>query len=77
MTTTSQYGFHPDAESLSAFSEQALEGRERAEVFSHLAVCGRCRKVVSLAREAANAGIAEATAKPRKIVETKDRKSVV
>ncbi len=56
MTATSQHGFHPDAESLSAFAEQALGERERAEVLAHLAVCGRCRQVVALAREAADAG---------------------
>jgi hypothetical protein len=56
MTATSQHGFHPDAESLSAFSEQALEGRERREVLAHLAVCRRCREVVALAHEAADAG---------------------
>ena len=50
MSATSQHGFHPDAESLSAFAEQALEGRERGEVLNHLAVCGRCRHVVALAR---------------------------
>ncbi len=55
MTATSQHGLHPDAESLSAFSEQALGKRERAEVLAHLAVCGRCRQVVALAREAAGA----------------------
>ncbi|MGB8846687.1 MAG: zf-HC2 domain-containing protein, partial [Terracidiphilus sp.] len=56
MTATSQHGLHPDAESLSAFSEQALGKRERAEVLAHLSVCGRCRQVVTLAREAADAG---------------------
>jgi hypothetical protein len=69
MTATSQHGFHPDAESLSALSEQALEGRERAEVLAHLAVCGRCRQVVALAREAADAGAVTAAAPPRKAIE--------
>ena len=67
MTATSQHGLHPDAESLSAFSEQALGKRERAEVLAHLAVCGRCRQVVALAREAADAG-AETAAPTRKTV---------
>ncbi len=62
MTATSQHGFHPDAESLSAFSEQALARRERVEVLAHLAVCGRCREVVALAREAADADEANAAA---------------
>jgi hypothetical protein len=69
MTATSQHGFHPDAESLSAFAGQALGERERAEVLSHLAVCGRCRHVVALAREAADAGAVKAPAPPRKTIE--------
>ena len=68
MTATDQHGFHPDAESLSAFSERALEGRERSEVLAHLAVCGRCRQVVALASEAAAAGDVKAAAPPRKTI---------
>jgi hypothetical protein len=64
MSTTSQHEFHPDAESLSAFAEQALAERERGEVLAHLAVCGRCRQVVVLARESADAEMA-ASAVPR------------
>jgi len=41
---------HPDTERLSAFAEQALSERERSEVLSHLAVCGRCRQIVTLAQ---------------------------
>lgn len=63
MTATSQHGLHPDAESLSAFSEQALSARERADVLAHLAVCGRCRRVVALARKAAEAAAAAQTRK--------------
>jgi hypothetical protein len=55
MNVTGQHEFHPDAESLSAFAEQALGERERSQVLEHLAVCGRCRQVVALAREAADA----------------------
>ena len=68
MTATSQHGFHPDAESLSAFSEQALGERERAEVLAHLAVCRRCRQVVALASEAADAGEVIVAAPPRKTI---------
>jgi len=68
MTATSHHGFHPDAESLSAFSEQALGERERALVLAHLAVCGRCREVVALASEAADAGEGIAAAPPRKAI---------
>ncbi len=69
MSATSQHRFHPDAESLSAFSEQALDARERVEVLSHLAVCGRCRQVVALARAAADAGVANASKTARKTIE--------
>lgn len=70
MTATSQHGFHPDAESLSAFSEQALSEPERAGVLAHLAVCSRCRQVVALAREAADADSVAAAAPPRRTAET-------
>ena len=68
MTATSQQEFHPDAESLSAFSEQALQERERAAVLAHLAVCRRCREVVALARAAADADDATAATPPRKTI---------
>ncbi len=57
MKATGQHEFHPDAESLSAFAEHALQERERGQVLEHLAVCGRCRQVVALAREAADAEV--------------------
>jgi hypothetical protein len=40
---------HPDADLLTAFAEQSLAGRERDHVLEHLARCGDCRDVVSLA----------------------------
>ncbi|MGO8757524.1 MAG: zf-HC2 domain-containing protein [Terracidiphilus sp.] len=55
MKLAAQHEIHPDAERLNAFAEQALAERERGEVLAHLAVCGRCRQVVALAREAAEA----------------------
>lgn len=64
METNRQHEFHPAAESLSAFAEQALEERERGEVLKHLAVCGHCRQVVALAREAAEVEAAEKVAPP-------------
>lgn len=39
---------HPDANLLSAFSENSLEKRERAEVMEHLAGCPQCRDVLAL-----------------------------
>lgn len=41
---------HPDADLLTAFAEQALGERERAQVLAHLAACAACREVVALAR---------------------------
>ncbi len=52
MNKNAHLDFHPDAESLNAFAEQALVDRERAEIVEHLAVCSRCRQVVYLAQEA-------------------------
>ncbi len=54
MSTNPQLDFHPDAESLSAFAEQALPKQEQEQVLAHLAVCSRCRQVVYLAQEAAS-----------------------
>ena len=54
MNSTSQLDFHPDAESLNAYAEQALPERERGQIVAHLAVCGRCRQVIFLAQEAAS-----------------------
>jgi hypothetical protein len=41
---------HPDAESLSAFTEQALPSPERALIFEHIASCTRCREIVFLSQ---------------------------
>jgi len=66
MNPTPQIDFHPDAESLNAFAEQALGASERAQMVAHLAGCGRCRQVVFLARQAADAeaALTLATAPP-------------
>ena len=40
---------HPDADLLTAFSENALRGDERERMLAHLAVCTECRDVVALA----------------------------
>jgi hypothetical protein len=40
---------HPDADLLTAFAEQSLAGPERDHIVKHLAHCGDCREVVSLA----------------------------
>jgi hypothetical protein len=43
---------HPEADLLSAFSEQTLTAGEREQVLSHLAVCATCREVIALASPA-------------------------
>ena len=55
MIPTSQLELHPDADSLNAFVEQALADSERERVVAHLAGCSRCRQVVYLAQETAEA----------------------
>ncbi|HWR15127.1 MAG TPA: YCF48-related protein [Terriglobales bacterium] len=40
---------HPDADLLTAFSEQTLTARERQQVLAHLATCAECREVIALA----------------------------
>ncbi|MGH9543828.1 MAG: YCF48-related protein [Terriglobales bacterium] len=42
-------GVHPDPDLLTAFAEQSLKSRERAQVLQHLAECADCRDVLSLA----------------------------
>jgi hypothetical protein len=39
---------HPDANLLSAFSENSLQKRERAQLMEHLAQCPQCRDVLAL-----------------------------
>jgi hypothetical protein len=46
---------HPDADLLTAFAEQTLAGRERDHMLEHLARCGDCRDVVTLALPATEA----------------------
>ncbi len=52
--------WHPDADQLTAFAEQALPVHEREQTLAHLAVCSACRETVFLARQAAP----EATPQP-------------
>jgi len=64
-----QPGTHPDADLLSSFAEGSLLPRERESVLAHLALCIRCREVLSTATNAAPELVAEAElelqAKPR------------
>jgi hypothetical protein len=58
MSATTKHDFHPDAESLNALAEHALAEKERGLLLAHLAVCERCRQVLALARQGADAEIA-------------------
>lgn len=47
--TAAAMAAHPDADLLTAFVERSLAERERAGVMEHLARCGDCREIVTLA----------------------------
>ena len=47
--TANQGGNHPDPDLLAAFADRALSKTERVQVLEHLARCGDCRDIVSLA----------------------------
>ena len=57
MSATTHHEIHPDAEILSAFAEQALSAKDRGQVIEHLAVCGRCREILTLTSEASGAEV--------------------
>lgn len=42
---------HPDANLLAAFTEKRLRGREREDLFAHLAECADCRQIAALSSE--------------------------
>ena len=46
-------GPHPDADVLTALGEGSLLKVERQQVLDHIAVCGECREVLSIAAAAA------------------------
>jgi len=43
-------GVHPDADTLTAYSEQLLPTPERQQVLKHLAACADCREVLALSQ---------------------------
>jgi hypothetical protein len=55
---------HPDADLLAAFAEETLLPGERSRVLAHLAVCGQCREVLSVATAARPDGADEASVQP-------------
>jgi len=46
---------HPDADTLTAFSERVLPERERSRILEHMARCSECREVLALAYPAEEA----------------------
>lgn len=41
-------GNHPDADTLTAYTEQLLSSGERRQVLEHIAACAKCREIVAL-----------------------------
>ena len=48
MNERAQFEYHPDADQIGAFVEQALPEHERVQMLDHLAVCAECRAIVVL-----------------------------
>ena len=48
MNERAQFEYHPDADQIGAFVEQALPEHEREQMLDHLAVCAECRAIVAL-----------------------------
>ena len=55
---TNEDGRHPDPDLLAAFTDRSLGKNERVQVLEHLARCGNCRDIVSLATSDFEAGAA-------------------
>lgn len=63
---------HPDVDLLNAFNEGTLLPRERDTLMAHLAYCAECRRVASIASDAASheaekAGVIAISQKPRPV----------
>jgi hypothetical protein len=65
MNPATQFNLHPDAESLNGIIEGELPEADRARVLDHLAACSRCREIVYLAQDAADAPVPPVAAKTR------------
>src|SRR5580698_6942318 len=48
MSERPQFEYHPDADQIGAFVEQALPEHEHVQMLDHLAVCRECRAIVAL-----------------------------
>lgn len=55
---------HPDADTLTAFSEQLLPGAERQQVMAHLAACAPCRELLALSQSETPAAVLQPVFKP-------------
>ena len=62
---TKEDGRHPDPDLLAAFTDHLLGKTERVQVLEHLARCGTCRDIVSLATPDLEAGGAATQVVPR------------
>jgi Putative zinc-finger len=62
LARSQEAGPHPDADMLTAFTEDALSERERKQLMAHLAVCADCREVLSVTTLAAPEPVAADTA---------------
>jgi len=69
MNRSTQPDIHPDADSLNAFVERVLAEPEHGRVLEHVAGCARCRDIVYLAQQMAEAEaptVAQVQAGPRR-----------
>jgi len=66
MTRTPALSSHPDADVLTAFTENTLTVKERQHVVEHLSACAECREVIFLAQPESAATQTVLVPKPRR-----------
>jgi hypothetical protein len=57
-------GNHPDADTLTALTEQLLPASERQQVLAHLSACGQCREVFALSQPQLSESATQPVIKP-------------
>ena len=57
-------GNHPDADTLTALTEQLLPAAERQQVLAHLSACGQCREVFALSQPQLSESATQPVIKP-------------
>jgi negative regulator of sigma E activity len=57
-------GNHPDADTLTALTEQLLPAAERQQVLAHLSACGQCREVFALSQPQLSESITQPVIRP-------------